>query len=445
MTRILTVSLVTLGDPGRQTGGYRYHRRMAELAPACGAEVRFVSFPDRPFPLPALAGPAVLRQTTASDVLALDSITPSLPPGCSGGRARRWAAASTSRRAGSTTGRRGGWRRPGWTASPGAGPGCSWWPARPSATSWPARGSRPNGSGWSRRAATSPRPGRPAARPPAGTPGRAAVGRELGRAQGLPGASGGGRAAPGRAGHPAPGRGRPCRPRLRRPGQGAARPAGPGRAGGRPRPPARRAGGRLCTRRPTSSPPQPAGAVRDRVGEAMAAGLPVVGWRAGNLPHLAADGREGLLADPGDVAALSAALARLATDEELRRRLAAAAESRAATGPPGPSRRRCPSGVRPPRDRRLPPPARGHHPAVAQSAPLQHRMGVSRPPAGARGPALVGPAARTRRSRPRPRRRTRSRPPIRSAIPCRAARRASRSQTIPRSSRARRPTTTSNR
>src|SRR5688500_8367166 len=74
MTRILTVSLVTLGDPGRLTGGYRYHRRMAELAPACGAEVRFVSFPDHPFPLPALAGPAVLRQTRTADVLALDSI-----------------------------------------------------------------------------------------------------------------------------------------------------------------------------------------------------------------------------------------------------------------------------------------------------------------------------------------------------------------------------------
>src|ERR671917_337805 len=72
MTRILTVSLVTLGDPGRLTGGYRYHRRMAELAPACDAEVRFVSFPDRPFPLPTMAGPTVLRQTSAgtrADVL----------------------------------------------------------------------------------------------------------------------------------------------------------------------------------------------------------------------------------------------------------------------------------------------------------------------------------------------------------------------------------------
>ena len=36
-------------------------------------------------------------------------------------------------------------------------------------------------------------------------------------------------------------------------------------------------------------------------------GCQVVGWRAGNLPHLAAHGREGLLADPGDVDALAAA------------------------------------------------------------------------------------------------------------------------------------------
>jgi glycosyltransferase involved in cell wall biosynthesis len=68
-------------------------------------------------------------------------------------------------------------------------------------------------------------------------------------------------------------------------------------------------------------------------GEAMAAGLPVVGWRAGNLPHLATHGREGLLADPGDVAALAAALARLAGDEDLRRGMAAAAARRAAARP----------------------------------------------------------------------------------------------------------------
>jgi glycosyltransferase involved in cell wall biosynthesis len=65
----------------------------------------------------------------------------------------------------------------------------------------------------------------------------------------------------------------------------------------------------------------------------MAAGLPVVGLRAGNLPHLAAHGREGLLADPGDVDALAAALARMAGDDDLRRAMAAAAARRAAARP----------------------------------------------------------------------------------------------------------------
>jgi glycosyltransferase involved in cell wall biosynthesis len=46
--------------------------------------------------------------------------------------------------------------------------------------------------------------------------------------------------------------------------------------------------------------------------EAMAAGLPVVATRVGNVPHLVEDGREGLLVPPGDAAALADALARLA-------------------------------------------------------------------------------------------------------------------------------------
>jgi glycosyltransferase involved in cell wall biosynthesis len=65
----------------------------------------------------------------------------------------------------------------------------------------------------------------------------------------------------------------------------------------------------------------------------MAAGLPVVGWRAGNLPYLADHGREGLLVEPGDVAGLTSALHSLAEDGELRRRLGAAARRRAATFP----------------------------------------------------------------------------------------------------------------
>ena len=64
-------------------------------------------------------------------------------------------------------------------------------------------------------------------------------------------------------------------------------------------------------------------------GEAMAFGLPVVGWRAGNLPYLAEDEREGLLLEPGDVEALSQALLRLALDRDLRARLGAAAKRRA--------------------------------------------------------------------------------------------------------------------
>ena len=68
-------------------------------------------------------------------------------------------------------------------------------------------------------------------------------------------------------------------------------------------------------------------------GEAMAAGLPVVGWRAGNLPHLAGHGREGLLVEPGDVAGLASALRTLAEHRNLRARLGAAARRRAATFP----------------------------------------------------------------------------------------------------------------
>jgi glycosyltransferase involved in cell wall biosynthesis len=68
-------------------------------------------------------------------------------------------------------------------------------------------------------------------------------------------------------------------------------------------------------------------------GEAMAAGLPVVGWAAGNLPNLARDGCEGLVVPPGSHAALSAALQRLCLDEALRCRLGAAARRRALTFP----------------------------------------------------------------------------------------------------------------
>ncbi len=68
-------------------------------------------------------------------------------------------------------------------------------------------------------------------------------------------------------------------------------------------------------------------------GEALAAGLPTVGWRAGNLPNLVTDGREGCVLSPGDVAGLRAVLERLATDDAWRAGLAAAAAARGATLP----------------------------------------------------------------------------------------------------------------
>jgi glycosyltransferase involved in cell wall biosynthesis len=68
-------------------------------------------------------------------------------------------------------------------------------------------------------------------------------------------------------------------------------------------------------------------------GEAMAAGLPVVGWQAGNLPFLADHGRDGVLVPVGDVAALGVAIEWLARDPAIRERLGRAAYLRAVARP----------------------------------------------------------------------------------------------------------------
>ena len=68
-------------------------------------------------------------------------------------------------------------------------------------------------------------------------------------------------------------------------------------------------------------------------GEALAAGLPVIGWRAGNLPHLIEEGREGLMLEPGDIDGLSRALLEVSMDGERRRRMATAAAARGARLP----------------------------------------------------------------------------------------------------------------
>jgi glycosyltransferase involved in cell wall biosynthesis len=334
MTRILTVSLVTLGDPGRLTGGYRYHRRMAELAPSCGAAVRFVSFPERRFPLPALAGRAVLRQTRA-EVVVLDSIaaaflgpwlprrpsTPLVgslhqpPGGIDHGPLRRSVQAPLDRMA---------YRR-----------------ARLLLVASTALGEDLAATGYPRERIRVVPPGRDLPATAAGHRGDLRRGRRAGLlcvanwverkgilelleavAQ-LPD----GLATLHLAGddHADPRyRGR-VRERLSRPDLA-------GRVVVHGPLPAERVAALYQGADVFVLPSlrEPYGTVW---GEAMAAGLPVVGWRAGNLPHLAGDGEEGLLAGPGDVAALRDALARLAGDEDLRRRMGSAAARRSGDRP----------------------------------------------------------------------------------------------------------------
>lgn len=71
---VLSIALVTLGDPDTLTGGYLFHKRVAELAPRFDATIRFVSFPEWRFPLPVMAGPALLRGLRGADAVVLDSI-----------------------------------------------------------------------------------------------------------------------------------------------------------------------------------------------------------------------------------------------------------------------------------------------------------------------------------------------------------------------------------
>lgn len=64
--------------------------------------------------------------------------------------------------------------------------------------------------------------------------------------------------------------------------------------------------------------------------EALAAGVPVVASRTGGIVEMIEHGRDGLLVEPGDPAALASALAALLGDPALRARLAAAGSRRLA-------------------------------------------------------------------------------------------------------------------
>jgi glycosyltransferase involved in cell wall biosynthesis len=334
----LVLPLITLGDPHRLSGGYLYHLRMAEAAPAHEARISFLSFPEWPFPLAVLRGRTMLRRTEelrASAVL-LDSIAaafagPGLamrrlgvpliavlhqpPGGIDHSTVRSWGQAPLDRLA---------LRRADVLLA---------------ASDHLAEQLVEAGLAESRIRVVPP--GRDVARPREGSvrdlrDGRRAsflsVANWLAR-KGIIELLDAFARLPAETGT------------LHLAGDESAEP----RYGARVR-------SRLAERDLVGRVVRHGTLARDEVaalyaaadifvlpasrepygtvwGEAMAFGLPVVGWKAGNLPHLAEGGREGLLVDTGDVAALSQALLRLALDGELRARLGAAARERAVGRP----------------------------------------------------------------------------------------------------------------
>jgi glycosyltransferase involved in cell wall biosynthesis len=62
--------------------------------------------------------------------------------------------------------------------------------------------------------------------------------------------------------------------------------------------------------------------------EAMAVGLPVIGYTGGGVPEMVVDGETGILRAPGDIDGLAAEMARIAEDEGLRRQLGDAGRDR---------------------------------------------------------------------------------------------------------------------
>jgi glycosyltransferase involved in cell wall biosynthesis len=62
--------------------------------------------------------------------------------------------------------------------------------------------------------------------------------------------------------------------------------------------------------------------------EGMACGLPAVATRISGIPELVEDGENGFLVPPRDPEALADALARLASNPELRRRMGRAARAK---------------------------------------------------------------------------------------------------------------------
>jgi len=335
--RVLTIHLVTVGDPARLTGGYLYHRRMAELAPEFDARIKFVRLPDLPFPLPLWAGRRILDRIPrpAPRALVLDSIAAAYvapwlslkpppaplvamlhqpPGGVDHGLPRSALQALLDRAA---------YRK-------AAGLLVS---SEALAADLESQGVSPA------RMRVVP-PGRDLAAP-AGPPEDLRLGRRcaflcvanwfehkgihslLDAFARLPDNDG----TLHLAGAPDvdPAYARSIRDRLQRPDLS----------------------GRVVVHG-SVAPERVAALYRDAdvfvlpsmresygmaYAEAMSARLPIIGWRAGNLPNLVTDRVEALLIDPGDIPGLTRALATLTGDEALRTSLSAAAAARAATLP----------------------------------------------------------------------------------------------------------------
>jgi glycosyltransferase involved in cell wall biosynthesis len=334
----LVLPLITLGDPHRLSGGYLYHLRMSDAAPAHGARIVFLSFPEWSFPLAALRGPAVLRRSEElrANAVLVDSIAAALvapalptrrhrvpviavlhqpPGGIDHGIVRAKAQAPLDRLA---------LRR-----------------ADVLIAASDHLADQLVEAGFARSRIRVVPPGRDVAAPPRGPVQDLRNGRGaafLTVANWLP----------------RKGILELLEAFARLPADAATlHLAGDESADARyaARVRSRLAeadlSGRVVLHGPISREDvaglyraadvfvlpagrEPYGTVW---GEAMAFGLPVVGWRAGNLPYLAEDEREGLVLEPGDVEALSQALLRLALDRDVRARLGAAAKRRALARP----------------------------------------------------------------------------------------------------------------
>jgi glycosyltransferase involved in cell wall biosynthesis len=328
MTRT-RISLVTLGDPYKQTGGYLYHLRLAEAAPRHEAEMSFVSFPERPFPLPALSGRGVMAGASDADALVIDSIAAAF--------AAPWLRDTETATVGMLHQGPGGIDH-GWVRTRSQ----AWFDRRSYARmrallvaseslAEELRGAHPDirvvAPGRDPAATIDPevtdlRRGRRVA--------FLCVGNWIPR-KGIVDLLEAFAGLPERA--------------------GTLHLVGDETADRRYAARIRRRLNRLASRVVVHGvvPRERVAALyRDAdvfvmpsrkepygtaYGEAMAAGLPVVGWRAGNLPYLAGHEQEGLILDPGDGRALTAALRRLSEDQPLRVALGDAARARAATFP----------------------------------------------------------------------------------------------------------------